>query len=322
MRGQCVKQEIKGMLNWKIWMILLLLAAAVFCLPKPVLASTGGLGVYNVQVDGYLALRNAKAYDASNEIGALYTGQQVLHVETLNDSGDYWYVYSWTEQKLGYVNKNYLVYDGMLEDGIYCDVSVDGYLAIRTAKAYDASNEIGKLYTGDTVLVLNDSDPEYWLIYSPDELEAGYVNRNYLVTAGGNTGNVYTDNSVGGISANLRCDMDNMIFSTSAMSFIIPDSWGKGINYFYYEDRIEFYCSAVYNAPGLEDGYLCTIFRSTDPNAGYEGTTSMGSFGGYYYYFSRPTDLRANPNDAYNYSVYQEMSGDLDSVRTSLVIGG
>ena len=101
MRGQCVKQEIKGMLNWKIWMILLLLAAAVFCLPKPVLASTGGLGVYNVQVDGYLALRNAKAYDASNEIGALYTGQQVLHVETLNDSGDYWYVYSWTGAEAG-----------------------------------------------------------------------------------------------------------------------------------------------------------------------------------------------------------------------------
>ena len=25
-----------------------------------------------------------------------------------------------------------------------------GYLALRTAKAYDASNEIGELYTGDT----------------------------------------------------------------------------------------------------------------------------------------------------------------------------
>ena len=101
MRGQCVKQKMKGMLNWKAWMILLLLTAAVFGQPKPVLASAGGVGVYTVQVDGYLALRNAKAYDASNEIGELHTGQQVLHVETRNDSGDYWYVYSLTEQKLG-----------------------------------------------------------------------------------------------------------------------------------------------------------------------------------------------------------------------------
>ena len=307
---------------WKLTVLLLALTAVLWCRPQKAMASAKAIAVYRVQVDGYLALRNDKAYDASNEIGELYTGDYVLQIQTLSDSGDYIHVYSLTEQKLGYVNKNYLVYDGMLQDGTYCDVSVDGYLAIRTAKAYDASNEIGKLYTGDSVLVLNDSDPDYWLIYFQDDFIAGYVNRDYLVPLGGSGGNVYTDNSVGGISANLRCDMDSMIFSTNAVSFNIPQSWGKGITYYYYEDRIEFYCSAVYNAAGLEDGFLCSIFRSTDSNAGYEGCSSLGSSGGYYYFLRRPTDLRANPSDTGNYEIFQDMSSDIDSVRNSLVIIG
>ncbi len=48
MREGTVKLETKGMLNWKIWAILLLLAAAVFCRLQQTLAATRGLGVYNV----------------------------------------------------------------------------------------------------------------------------------------------------------------------------------------------------------------------------------------------------------------------------------
>ena len=55
-----------------------------------------------------------------------------------------------------------------------------GYLALRTAKAYDESNEIGELYTGDTVTVLDTSDCTYWSVYSPKYDRIGYVNRNYL----------------------------------------------------------------------------------------------------------------------------------------------
>ena len=63
-------------------------------------------------------------------------------------------------------------------------VHVDsGYLALRTAKAYDYSNEIGKLYTGDQVQVTDASDSVYWYVYAPGLGKYGYVNSRYL-TAG------------------------------------------------------------------------------------------------------------------------------------------
>ena len=55
-----------------------------------------------------------------------------------------------------------------------------GYLALRTAKAYDAGNEIGKLYTGDTVQVIDSSDYQYWYVYAPSLGKSGYVNKDYL----------------------------------------------------------------------------------------------------------------------------------------------
>lgn len=305
------------------WKMMLLIAGLILfsgCRPAEVMASAKGIGVYSVKVDGYLALRNAKAYDASNEIGKLYTGDTVVHLESANDSADYWYVYSYEEEQAGYVNKDYLEYEGMLQNGTYCEVMVDGYLAIRTAKAYDASNEIGKLYTGDSVLVLNDSDTEYWFIYCLDKMQAGYVNKNYLRDESTSSASVYTDNSVGGISSNLKCDMDRMIFSTKYISFLIPDSWGKGITYNYYEDRIDFYCTAVKEAPGLEDGFLCSVYRSTGSASDYEGSDSLGYSDGYYYFLRTPTDLRANPNDKGPYEAFQQMSSEVSEVRNSIVI--
>ena len=137
---------------------------------------------------GYLALRTAKAYDSSNEIGELYTGDVVQ----LKDTSDatYWYVYSPKLNKEGYVNKNYLTGGSSSAapstGGDTWTVKVaKGYLALRTAKAFDSSNEIGELYTGDTVQVTDSSDGTYWYVYSPKLNKSGYVNKNYLV--GGST---------------------------------------------------------------------------------------------------------------------------------------
>ena len=136
---------------------------------------------YTVSVaTGYLALRTAKAYDYSNEIGKLYSGQTV----TVTDKSDptYWWVYAPTLGKSGYVNRNYLLGAGGTPSGFTKTVSVaTGYLALRTAKAYDYSNEIGKLYSGQTVQVLDTSDSTYWWVYAPTLGKSGYVNRNYLI---------------------------------------------------------------------------------------------------------------------------------------------
>ena len=133
---------------------------------------------YTVSVSkGYLALRTAKAYDASNEIGELYTGDTVQVIDS-SDNG-YWYVYSPKLNKNGYVNRNYLT-GGTVSYPTYTVSVSKGYLALRTAKAYDASNEIGELYTGDTVQVIDSSDNGYWYVYSPKLNKNGYVNRNYL----------------------------------------------------------------------------------------------------------------------------------------------
>ena len=60
-------------------------------------------------------------------------------------------------------------------------VKVDGYLALRNDTSYDASNEIGRLYTGDTVLVSSDqSTGSYVYVYSPKYDCYGYVNAGFL----------------------------------------------------------------------------------------------------------------------------------------------
>ena len=116
-------------------------AVSVPCSSQTVMASD----TYQVGVSkGYLALRSAKAYDSSNEIGQLYSGDTVQLIDT-SDS-QYWYVYSQKLGKNGYVNKDYLI--GGTTTYATRTVSVaTGYLALRSAKAYDSSNEIGQLYS-------------------------------------------------------------------------------------------------------------------------------------------------------------------------------
>ena len=147
-------------------------------------AQAGASGkTYTVKVDsGYLALRTAKAFDRANEIGELYTGDTVEVTDT--SDATYWWVYSPKYDKNGYVNKNYLT-DSSTSYGDTWTVKVDsGYLALRTAKAFDYANEIGELYTGDTVQVRDTSDATYWWVYSSKYKREGYVNKNYLVSAG------------------------------------------------------------------------------------------------------------------------------------------
>lgn len=130
--------------------------------------------------DGYLALRSEQAYDSSNEIGKLYTGDTVQVANT--EDSVYWLVYSPSLNLAGYVNKEYLT-DASAPDYSAKKMSVQvssGYLALRKAKAYDYSNEIGKLYSGDIVYVEDTSNDQYWLVYSPSLSMIGYVDKNYL----------------------------------------------------------------------------------------------------------------------------------------------
>ena len=60
-----------------------------------------------------------------------------------------------------------------------------GYLALRSKKSFDSSNEKGQMFTGDTVIVLNDLDNTYWTVYSPLLEKTGYTNREYLTRATG-----------------------------------------------------------------------------------------------------------------------------------------
>ena len=150
--------------------------------PQPVLGYTGTLKRYTVNVKkNYLALRTAKAFKAENEIGKLYKGDKVIHCPTSSENSDYWYVYSPDLNKLGYVNRHYLDYDKQYTGDIHYKAKVKrGYLALRSRKKYDASNEKGKMYTGDDVIVLHKSSSDYWTVYSPDLEKAGYTNKHFL----------------------------------------------------------------------------------------------------------------------------------------------
>ena len=147
-------------------------------------SNTSSCNTYTVKVQsGYLALRTAMAYDNSNEIGALYTGE-IVEFCSVGDS-TYWYVYAPSLGKWGYVNKNYLAANGYsgsayTEKWIYTAKVKSGYLALRNAKAFDYNNEIGAIYTGEQVQVINKESGDYWYVYVPTLGKYGYTNKNYL----------------------------------------------------------------------------------------------------------------------------------------------
>ena len=123
--------------------------------------------------------RNKAAYNDSNEIGRLNTGDTVL----VKDSSDstYWYVYAPKLDKSGYVDNRYIYNSGLWT------VKVEkGYLALRNKAAYNDSNEIGQLDSGDIVQVKDTSDDHYWYVYVPKLDKTGYVDKDYL-TGGSET---------------------------------------------------------------------------------------------------------------------------------------
>ena len=133
--------------------------------------------------------------------------------------------------------------------GTMYTVSVSkGYLALRTAKAYDDKNEIGELYTGDTVEVTDTSDSTYWYVYSAKLNKSGYVNRNYLVGGGSSTGGSNYTVSVSKGYLALRTAKHTMIRMKS-------ESFTAEILYRY---RIPATApTGMYNAPKLNKYRLC-----------------------------------------------------------------
>lgn len=150
--------------------------ALALAMPMTVQTGWAATTSYTVTVaDGYLALRNAKAYDDKNEIGKLYTGDTV---DVTDSSGStYWYVYASRLKKSGYVNRRYLANSSSER---YVSVK-SGYLALRNAKAFKSSNEVAELYTGDKVQIADASDSTYWLVYVPGLGKGGYVNKDYQI---------------------------------------------------------------------------------------------------------------------------------------------
>ena len=63
---------------------------------------------------------------------------------------------------------------------MYTVTVASGYLALRTEKAYRDANEIGQLYTGESVELVDASDSTYWYVYVPKLGKEGYVDKNYL----------------------------------------------------------------------------------------------------------------------------------------------
>nr|WP_296028450.1 hypothetical protein [uncultured Blautia sp.] len=203
---------------------------------------------------GYLALRNAPDYDASNEIGELYSGDTVWVSDSSN--GQYWYVYSPKLNCYGYVNQEYLYRDESMDyDSSYFGetrtVSVaKGYLALRNMKAYDASNEIGELYSGDVVQLLDTSDSKYWYVYSPKYDTNGFVNKDYLVG-----GTSYTTMSVKvskgylALRSAMAYDESNEIGElNTGDSVVVIDS--SGLKYWYV------YAPSLMKYGYVDNGYL------------------------------------------------------------------
>jgi len=54
------------------------------------------------------------------------------------------------------------------------------YLALRTAPAYDAANEVGKLNTGDKVQLVGGTSGSYVQVYSPKCGCTGWVNAGFI----------------------------------------------------------------------------------------------------------------------------------------------
>lgn len=143
------------------------------------------------------------SFDISSEFDGVFNFSDTESYYEMNSSYEYEEVTEYYEEVTEYYEetyyedwRDYYYYD----DYVYCDGHhhyhgcnhyhpsgaiytvgyPEHYLALRTAPAYDYYNEIGKLYHGDTVEVINYGNGTYWYVYSPKYGCYGYVNHNYL----------------------------------------------------------------------------------------------------------------------------------------------
>ena len=136
--------------------LLTLILAAAF--PATIREAKAAAGTtFKVKVtDGYLALRSEKAFDKGNEIGQLNTGD-LVEVTNRKDA-TYWYAYVPRLDKSGYLDKNYIqIAENATASNDSWTVKVKkGYLALRSTAAYNDSNEIGRLNTGEAELLVRE----------------------------------------------------------------------------------------------------------------------------------------------------------------------
>ncbi len=137
----------------------------------------------------YLALRTEPRTADWNEIGKLHNGD-TFYVTDFGFNGNFAYGHT-TYGSYGYVNQNYLVSAGSYREPTYREPARTGYgsprtvtgttnyLALRTSPVRSSSNEIGRLYNGQTFYVTEWGNTGFAYGYTAQG-QYGYVVSAYL----------------------------------------------------------------------------------------------------------------------------------------------
>ena len=128
----------------------------------------------------------------------------------------------------------------------------------------------------------------------------------------------FWDNSVGGISENFMLDLNTLVVSTKCVSFYIPESWKKGIQFIFDEKSIRFFCQEVYQSEEEADGLLCTVYRE-ETELSEKEQDYIGTDGEYWYYFE-PSRESVSLEDEEIEELYKEQSAELALIRDSILI--
>lgn len=167
-----------------------------------------------------------------------------------------------------------------------------GYLALRSAPAYDAANEIEELYTGDNFYVMFEYNSTYVYGYSESGKE-GYVNKNYLVEA---------YNIASGIKT--RASGGSSFLETDHFSLYLPGD----IPWEY--EAVDNVTVSIYYPPAREAGYgghVVTIKAYDWGDNEYEelpGWSVAGVDNEKKYIAVFPTDVQFDPGDSVQASEY------------------
>lgn len=179
-------------------------------------------------------------------------------------------------------------------------VKVDsGYLAVRSAPSYDASNELARLYTGDVFYVEMWPSGDYWYGYTKSGVE-GYVNKNYLVPA---------DGSGFHIASNIKFTPDggDKVLETDHFSLQFPAyiDWDYKV--------VDNTTLDIIYTPAAKSGFggnVVTIMAYDWGDNSYEDFPDWsvaGSDADKKYIAVFPTDVRFDPNDSTQQKEYQEL---------------